>query len=76
MGDPLPSVPDRFTPPSLHDPLPRRKDAFEQFDPDQTIDPTNDGVSGLWFPDVNKMYILSRGCGTSYTCETTLLEPS
>jgi len=60
MGDPLPSVPDRFTPPSLHDPLPRRKDAFEQFDPDQTIDPTNDGVSGLWFPDVNKMYISPR----------------
>lgn len=60
MADPLPAVPGNFRPPELHDPLPRRTDPLEQFDPNQTIDPTKDGISGLWFPDVNKMYVSSR----------------
>ena len=60
MAEPLPPVPSGFKRPALHDPLPRRTDALEQFDPNQTIDPTRDGISGLWFPDVNRMYVSPR----------------
>lgn len=60
MAEPLPPAPSGFRPPALQDPMPGRSDPLEQFDPNQTIDPTRDGISGLWFPDANEMYVSPR----------------
>ena len=58
FDDSPPAVPDRFQPPELRSPLDRPIE--EEFDPDQTIDPLTEGISGLWFPDVNVMYVSPR----------------
>jgi len=54
----LPAVPVDWRPPDVKAVgLDRLEDVF---DPDQTINPLRDGISGLWFPDANTMYVSPR----------------